>query len=288
MPHAARLQFGARGARLRRVHFAVADARAISGEVALSAGMPKFPMRSMTIIANKTAWPGDVMPGPGRFETFAACPRRVFPARIGAASLSSQIAAGQRDGRMRHSRGGTPASRRVPARAGGRRSGRLASSRGKRARTRRAPAQSRWNDRLDSTHFRGLVLPSAAPRAVGSSCGSHRRRCRRNGCIHRVSQREVPGVACEHRSHLAGDVCVADAGFRIGEAERTACSGSSERALISERPHGAGLHEAQREPYVDHQALVAEAVRRGVAGADNAFNVSRRNWSSCPPAANAL
>ena len=47
---------------------------------------------------------------------------------------------------------------------------------------------------------------------------------------------QIAGIAGEGRSHLTRDVPVADAGFGIGEAQRTAGAGRSERTLISERP----------------------------------------------------
>lgn len=65
-------------------------------------------------------------------------------------------------------------------------------------------------------------ITSIAKTCVSLPCGL---RCRRNDRVHRVSQRKVARVTSERRPHLAGDVRVADAGLRIGEAEGTARSG---------------------------------------------------------------
>src|SRR5215510_14361978 len=65
------------------------------------------------------------------------------------------------------------------------------------------------------------------------------------------------------RAHLAGHVGVADAGGRIGEAERAAGAGTAERLCTAERPCRRRLHETERELHalVLH-ALVVETARR--------------------------
>ena len=79
--------------------------------------------------------------------------------------------------------------------------------------------------------------------------------------VERLSERHIPRIASERRSHLARHVRIANAHRRIGETKRASGPGSSKRIRTTEGPRRTRFHEAQRESHRTFQALVVEPAR---------------------------
>src|SRR5688572_1296370 len=79
--------------------------------------------------------------------------------------------------------------------------------------------------------------------------------------VERVSDRHLPRISRESRSHLARHIGVPDAGVGIGKAECTAGSRSPKRTCASEPPDATWLEEAERELNVASEEVVVEDSR---------------------------
>src|SRR5262245_56576747 len=86
------------------------------------------------------------------------------------------------------------------------------------------------------------LLASGLPAEAAASPAFRAQQC--------ASQRQVARIPRQACAHPVRDIRVTDAGYWVGIAERSACSGRTEGGRFSEGPCRAGLHEAQRELYL--------------------------------------
>src|SRR4030095_5468285 len=80
--------------------------------------------------------------------------------------------------------------------------------------------------------------------------------------VERVSDRHIPRISRESRSHLARHIGVSDADVGIGTAEGTAGSRIPKRACAAGPPDATWLEEAERELHVASEEVVVEDSRR--------------------------